>query len=59
MLVLCLIRIGGIIFGSRDEQEKVLIKHAEKLGINLIVEALKLPVIGVIICIAWLISTRM
>jgi len=55
-LFLFMVRILCVIFIPQDPKDEMLIKYAEALGYNPYYDALKIPFIGSLVCIAWLIS---
>lgn len=54
-LVLCAFRIAGICVGSKEQS--VAVRIAEMHGLNPVGDALVKPIIILLICAAWLIST--
>lgn len=55
-LVLFLLRILGVLFGKRSERTKMIINYLNSNGHNIYYDHLKFPVIGSLVCIAWLVS---
>jgi len=46
-----------ILFGKRSAREELLIAIAQKHGHTPIFDALRIPVSGAIVCMAWILST--
>ena len=56
-LVVCSIRIHSIVFGERSLRDQMLLETVERLGGTPIYDAIKIPIVVVLICVSWIIST--